>query len=107
MHTHVSSKLDFNVESLLRSNEVMGVMVNHKRVPLLVTFDEFAIPKVELSEFWANEESCPYASADAFITASMAHSLIGNFYLKFNKPARPTKIFSNTKDAVDWLKTFL
>lgn len=83
----------------------MGRMVGYKKVPLLITFDEFAIPPVETREFWALEESCPYSSADGYVAVTVGHKLIGRLYLQFNKPGRPTKIFGTMKDAVEWLKT--
>lgn len=107
LHSHTSSNLDFNVESLKKFNIVMGEMVGHQKVPLLITFDEFAIPPAETREFWAQKESCPYASADAYLATTFGHKFIGRFYLKFNKPGRPTKIFSTLEEAVDWLRGFV
>jgi hypothetical protein len=107
LHSHTSSNLDFNVNSLKKFNVVMGEMLNHKKAPLLITLDEFAIPPLETRVFWAKKESCPFASADAYVATNFGHKLIGNFYLKFNKPGRPTKIFTTKEEAVFWLKTFL
>ena len=107
LHSHTSSNIDFNVDSLKKFNVVMGEMVNHKMTPLLITLDEFAIPPLETRVFWAKKESCPYASADAYVTDNFGHKLIGSFYLKFNKPGRPTKIFATKEEAIEWLKTFL
>lgn len=107
LHSHTSDGKEFNVESLKKFNVVMGKMLNYKKAPLLITFDEFAIPPVETREFWSKKDACPYASADAYIATTFGHKFIGNFYLKFDKPGRPTKIFSNEKEAVDWLKGFL
>jgi hypothetical protein len=33
--------------------------------------------------------------------------IIGNFYMGINKTAMPVKMFSNEKEAMAWLKTFL
>jgi hypothetical protein len=107
LHSHTSSNLDFNIASLKKFNVVMGEMVNHQKVPLLITLDEFAIPPLETRVFWAKKDSCPYASADAYVATNFGHKLIGNFYLRFNKPGRPTKIFATKEEAVFWLKTFL
>ncbi|MES2515101.1 MAG: hypothetical protein V4580_13200 [Bacteroidota bacterium] len=107
LHSHTSSNLDFNINSLKKFNVLMGEMVNHQKVPLLITLDEFAIPPLETRVFWAKKESCPYASADAYVAANFGHKLIGNFYLRFNKPGRPTKIFATKEEAIFWLKTFL
>ena len=37
---------------------------------------------------------------------SLTTTIIANFFIKFNKPKTPTKIFKNEKDALDWLDTF-
>ncbi len=107
LHSHTSSGLDFNVESLKNFNTVMGRMLEFNKAPLLITFDEFAIPPAETREFWAQKEACPYAAADAYIASTFGHKLIGNFYLAFNKPGRPTRIFASQKEAIVWLRTFL
>ncbi len=107
IHLHTSSNLEFNIESLKQFNSVMGKMLNYKQTPLLITLDEFAIPLVETRVFWAKKESCPYALADAYVATNFGHKFIGNFYLKFNKQGRPTKIFATEQEAVSWLRTFL
>jgi hypothetical protein len=107
VHSHTSSSLEFNVDSLKKFSVLMGNMLDHKQAPLLLTLDEFAIPPTETREFWSKKDSCPYASAEAYIASNFSHKFIGNFYLRFNKPGRPTKIFSNHEDAIKWLKTFL
>jgi hypothetical protein len=107
LHSHTSSAIEFNVESLKIFNVVMGKMLNYQKAPLLITLDEFAIPPAETRDFWAKKDSCPYALADAYVAVNMGHKLVGSVYLQFNKPERPTKIFSKQQAAVEWLKTFL
>ncbi|MES2568161.1 MAG: hypothetical protein V4565_14905 [Bacteroidota bacterium] len=107
IHSHTSSGIDFNIESLKKFNGVMGKMINYQKVPLLITLDEFAIPPVETRTFWAQKDACPYSLADAYVTDNIGHAMIGNFYLKFNKPGRPTKMFKTKEQAIKWLKTFL
>ncbi len=46
-------------------------------------------------------------NASAVIAKNTAYQLIATFYLKFNKPKFPYKVFKNHKEALDWLKTFL
>jgi len=107
LHSHTSSAIEFNIESLKKFNVVMGKMLNYKKAPLLITLDEFAIPPPETRDFWAKKDSCPYALADAYVAVNLGHRLVGSVYLHFNKPERPTRIFSKEEGAVEWLKTFL
>jgi hypothetical protein len=107
IHTHVSSQQDFTIESLKKFNVLIGQMLNYKKAPLLVTGEQFAFPTLETRQFWAKEKSCVYSAAEAFVATNFGHKLIGNFYLKINKPQRPTNVFSNEIEALKWLKLFL
>lgn len=41
--------------------------------------------------------------ADALVISSLPHKILANFYLKFNKPVKPTKIFNARDKAIAWL----
>ena len=41
--------------------------------------------------------------ASAIIINSLSQKLLGNFYLKINKPNEPTKMFSDKKKAIEWI----
>lgn len=40
--------------------------------------------------------------SQAIILSGLAHKIVANFYLKFNKPACPARIFYNPNDALAW-----
>ncbi len=50
------------------------------------------------------ENRSPVA-ATAVIVNSVPYTLIANFYLKFNKPKHPYKVFKNRNEALAWLKS--
>ncbi len=107
VHSHTSGEKEFNVDSLKNFTFAMGKMLDWGKAPLLLTLDEFAIPPVETRFYWAQKDACPYASAEAYIAANVGHKIIGNVYLRFNKPGRPTRIFNDYDEAIKWLKTYL
>jgi len=43
--------------------------------------------------------------AEAFLINSLANRLIVNFYIKFNRPPNPTKVFNNLESALEWLRS--
>jgi hypothetical protein len=47
-----------------------------------------------------------FTIADAIIVKSLSQRIIANFYLRFNKPVKPTKIFSDREEAAFWLMSF-
>ncbi len=57
----------------------------------------------EAREFAASANENKYTIADAILISSQAHSLVSNFYIKFNKPVKPTKVFTDRNKAIEWL----
>ncbi|MBL0049391.1 MAG: hypothetical protein IPP32_14995 [Bacteroidetes bacterium] len=44
-----------------------------------------------------------YSIAEAIVIQSIAQKIIGNFYLKVEKPIKPTKLFTDRSSAELWL----
>ncbi|MFI5150641.1 MAG: hypothetical protein ACHQRM_12960 [Bacteroidia bacterium] len=61
----------------------------------------------EARAFGATEGYSKYRLADAILVDSTAMKLVVNFYIAFNKPKVPTRMFSKEEEAVRWLKSFL
>lgn len=55
---------------------------------------------------WASDPTGNnFTIADAFVIQSMAQKMIGNFYLTFHKPVKPTRLFNSLEDALAWLNS--
>ena len=46
------------------------------------------------------------ARATALLTSSPVSKTIGNFFMGLNKPLSPTRLFTNSDKAIQWLHTF-
>ena len=44
--------------------------------------------------------------AVALVVESPLSTVLGNFYLGFNRPETPTRLFTSVAEAEDWLATF-
>jgi len=51
----------------------------------------------------ASIEENKYTIADAFVVKNTSDRMIGDFYMQFNKPCKPTKIFDDREEAIKWL----
>lgn len=107
LYVRVTNMTEETVERAKELVETIGKLVNYKKVPMISMFDEFALPPKENRIFWAQEDSCPYTSAEAFVADTIAIKLIANFYVQNERPQRKTKIFTDVNEARMWLKTFL
>ena len=60
----------------------------------------------EFRKLLASKEFTDYRMAVAFVTKNMAIKILGHFFINVNKPATPTKMFTNEADAFKWLQAF-
>ncbi|MDP1800715.1 MAG: hypothetical protein Q8L81_05155 [Bacteroidota bacterium] len=107
------------VEDFIRPGVVMEVeditslkkhnyeQAGNKPYVILVTAGELISFSKEARELAASKEFIDAALAKALLINSTAHRIIGNFYLKVNKPYLHTRIFSDRTKALNWLRTFI
>ncbi len=82
-------------------------LVGSKQTPFLFEADEgVTITKEARDNATTLEDEAPII-ATAVVVQNVAYALIANFYMKFNKPKRPYKVFNNKQGAIEWLKLFL
>lgn len=61
----------------------------------------------EARSFAAGNEVGKIYDALAIVAGSPATKLVANFFIRFHKPPRPTRIFNSTEEAVRWLKSLM
>lgn len=66
-------------------------------------FESFAEMDPEVRDWAAESSGNHYTFVDAIVISNFAQKIIANFYIKFNKPKMPTKIFTSTDKAYEWI----
>lgn len=102
----VNDSEEFCVEDLKKLVNAQAEL-GAEKLPVLVLCSEHASTNSELLHAIAKNINNPYSNADAFVIKSIAQKILANFYIKINKPERPTKFFNNTDEAINWLKPFI
>lgn len=103
---NITSNEDIDVEYAKQIIQSIGQIGDEKKYPILVVVNEFIVPTPEARNYLARAESNPYGTAAAYVIQSFPQKIVGNFYLSYNKPARPTKLFNSEEKAVEWLLNF-
>ena len=106
MCIHIKPDSDVELRDAVLIVEAMGKLGNQKKYPVLIDAGEFSSVDKETRIFAASIESNIYTMADAIAYCNLAQQLMAQFYLKYNKPTVPTKVFADRDEAMTWLKTF-
>jgi hypothetical protein len=56
-------------------------------------------------DYFASEKSVQGSKAAAIVFDSIFSRMVANFFLHFNKPKVPIKLFNKMEDAITWLKS--
>lgn len=107
IRTKIKGNEDIDVVHVKQIVDAIKKIGGGKKYPLLFVVDEFTLPTPEARTYIAGPDSNPYANGEAFVVQSFSQKLVGNVYLSFNKPVRPTRIFNSEDKAIEWLKGFL
>ena len=77
-----------------------------KEYPIFFDSRNITYFEKDARRYSSSEEGLKNLKAGAFLIDSKAHEIIGNFFLAFNKPKIPTKLFTNKEKAIEWLKQY-
>jgi hypothetical protein len=97
----------FSVDDLKEINAAADLLGGGQVFPRVVYINHFIDFGREVRVYAASEESNLKTSAVAFVVYLLVLKFVGNFYITFNKPNRPTRIFDSKEEAIEWLRTFL
>lgn len=101
------NQLLLELEDCYEIMETYKTHIGDKKVPILHIIGKYMNATKDAREFGASAEGLKNSIAEAYVFDSLPHRIIGNFYMKFNKPSVPTKFFKTKPEAEVWLKTFL
>jgi hypothetical protein len=87
--------------------ECIAKLSPHKKIPIIVIYSDFNFFDNEARSFVASDLVSQTVAADALVINSSGLKILGNIYLRINKPQRPTKIFTDLDLALEWVKQFV
>jgi hypothetical protein len=78
-----------------------------RRMPVLVDLRPVRSQSAEARAVFAGPEAAAVSAAVALVFDSPLTRVLGNFYLGFNKPLTPSRLFNSVTEAELWLYGFL
>lgn len=94
------------IEHQLNHNALFELVDSSKKYPVLIDGDDFANVTPEGRKLIRQLEPLIPISARAIVIKILGQRILANFFIRFQKPMIPTKIFNNYEDALNWLYTF-
>jgi hypothetical protein len=94
------------VEKAVYITDQLELFTNGNKHPILVIYGEYNSFEPGVREYLAGPDVDRVSLAHALVVKGLALKILGNAYLRINKPMRPTRLFTNEHDALKWLIDF-
>jgi hypothetical protein len=107
LELHAAKDHTYTIDDVKENVDAFGRLTSKRKAPVLIIGGSFSTLEAETRKFMASEESLKYSAAEAFYLTSLPQKILINFYIKFDKPLVPTRIFTSMDKANEWLKEFL
>jgi len=107
VHVRYHKNIVLDIPLQLKMLEKFNEITKGKLTPFLFTAADGVHVTPEARDNAVKTEEDSPCNGTAVVVTNIAYLLIANFYLKFNKPKRPYKVFKDEEAAIEWLKTFV
>ena len=104
IYINVLGGSEIDVEDIEAMHESIMQLSKGEEYRLLVNATEPFSMSAEARATIAGNRFATNRVAIAFVTRAMANILLGNFFIKINKPITPTKLFASEDAAFKWLQ---
>ena len=91
-----------NIDAQQRIRDDLG----KEKTRVLIDMREMKSITRDAREYYAGERTCSIQRATALLVKSRISKVMANFFMGFNKPITPVRMFTDYDKAVAWLKGF-
>jgi len=99
-------KTEEQAKQIIDAHERVRNNMNIKKTRVIIDMTELTNISKDARNYLANERTASIQRAVALLTGKPISRIIGNFFLGLDKPITPTKLFTNSEEAIKWLHTF-
>ncbi|MFL5753825.1 MAG: STAS/SEC14 domain-containing protein [Bacteroidia bacterium] len=97
---------EMNMEEILKEMEKFREIIGHKKVCMVTESSPNSRPPSKSERDFIAEQINSVTKAMAIITNSPVSRMVANLFFGLKPPPYPVKMFSNEKDAVEWIRQF-
>lgn len=94
---------DISLSTLVDLTAAIGQIGSGRKLKVIIDIRSFNIISEEAKKYSATAQGQIYTKANAIVIHSLAARLGANFFIRFNKPVTPTRVFNSVEDAEKWL----
>lgn len=105
LNINLKEDADVKIEDAQDNLKARKAFQSEEKVKVIADISKVWQVSKDARAFYATKQVTDLNIAMALITNSLTSKILANFFMKFNKPATPTKMFKSKEKALTWLET--
>lgn len=85
-----------------KCQQYLHTLGSSKQYHFVFRFASFADIDPDMRKKRATKEGSDFSLSDAIVISNLPQKMLGDFYMRINRPVRPTKFFFSLEKAVAW-----
>lgn len=106
LHARFLDRAEVTLEDARENTRAAAILTGGRRRPMLVDLRAIRSQTAEARVHFAGPEGAEVGLAVALWIGSPISRAVGNFFLGFNRPLMPTRLFTDEAAAIEWLLSF-
>lgn len=104
--TVVKGSVEIGLKEARENTEAINTLFCGKKFPLLVDARSIHYMTREARDHFSIKNRETVINCFAILVQSPLSRIIGNFFMSLNKPSVPARLFTDERDALQWLEKF-
>ena len=103
VHTYIKDFKDGKLKDALEIHKFLDTYYKGKELVNMMEFGNGSTIDRDVREYLADPDRVKYSKKVALVVRNLTQQFIGSYFLKFNNPILPSKVFYEKDDAIKWL----
>jgi hypothetical protein len=95
------------LKDALECEEIIKQLSAGQKKPMFADFTGLRSMEPDARAYYTSNRPSELLSACAGVTKSKIGKVISNFFIGFNRPPSPVKLFNDEEEAIEWLKKYV
>lgn len=95
---------EYEIQHIKENLALIKKLTGNKKALVLNCSKPYTTVTKEVRDYVASAPHKDFIKGEAFVIHTIGQAILGNFYLRVNKPVVPARFFKNKTDAENWLK---
>ncbi len=105
IRVEIFGKSEIGLIEAIELNETIGDLANGTLYRVLILASELSRFTKYAVDYATSEKGLSYIVGSGVVVRSVAHRVAANFYLRFNRPKKPIRIFNSEQEGIKWLSS--